>query len=75
MNVSLGIWHSALKEEQMATTQPKSYVFKYDRRYYAVKFGPPTLAKLSLRGGQHQHERIEIPRVGTGTKSVRLKGP
>ncbi len=58
----------------MASTQPKSYVFEYDRRYYAVKFGPPALAKLSLRGGQLQHERIEIPRVGTGTKSVRLKG-
>ncbi len=58
----------------MPTTQPKSYVFEYDTRYYAVKFGPPSLAKLSLRDGRLHHERIEIPRVGTGTKSVRLKG-
>jgi hypothetical protein len=58
----------------MPTTQPKSYVFEYDTRYYAVKTGPPTLAKLSLRKGQLQHERIEIPRMGSGTKSVRLKG-
>jgi hypothetical protein len=59
---------------QMPTTQHKSYVFEYDTRYYAVKTGPPTLAKLSLRNGQLHHERIEIPRVGSGTKSVRLKG-
>lgn len=58
----------------MPTTHSKSYVFEYDARYYAVKFGPPTLAKLALRNGRLHHERIEIPRVGTGTKSIRLKG-
>jgi hypothetical protein len=58
----------------MPITQQKNYVFEYDTRYYAVKCGPPILAKLSLRNGQLHHERIEIPRVGTGTKSVRLKG-
>jgi len=58
----------------MSNTQPRRYIFEYDTRYYAVKLGPPTLAKLSLRNGQLQHERIEIPRVGAGTKSVRLKG-
>jgi hypothetical protein len=56
------------------TTEPPSYVFEYDTRYYAVKSGPPTLAKLSLRGNQLHHEPVEIPRVGTGTKIVRLKG-
>jgi len=58
----------------MPTTQSQNYVFDYDTRYYALKSDPPTLAKLTLRGGQLHYERIEIPRVGTGTKSVRLKG-
>lgn len=58
----------------MSTTQPQGYLFEYDTRYYAPKSGPPTLSKLSLYGRQLRHERIEIPRVGTGTKIVRLKG-
>jgi hypothetical protein len=65
------------KKEQnqtLNTTKPGSYFFEYDTRYSALKSGPPTLAKLSLRNNQLHHERVEIPRIGTGTKIVRLKG-
>jgi hypothetical protein len=62
------------EENQTLTAEPRSYVFEYDARYYAVKSGPPTLAKLSLRGNQLHQERVEIPRTDTGTKIVRLKG-
>ncbi len=58
----------------MPNTQSPNYVFEYDTRYHALKTGPPMLAKLTLKNGQLDYERIEIPRVGTGTKSVRLKG-
>ena len=83
---SLGSWHSSSddkgampnpkkeRNQTPKTTKPGNYLFEYDMRYSALKSGPPTLAKLSLRSNQLQHERVEIPRIGTGTRIVRLKG-
>jgi hypothetical protein len=55
-------------------SQEGIYRFEYDTRYSTAKSDPPTLVKISLRGNQLHYLRVEIPRFGTGTKIVRLKG-
>ena len=51
-----------------------THQFSYDTRYRPEKSSRPALIRCSLRGKELVREHVAIPRVGTGTKIVRLMG-